>query len=139
MKLACSYATLLAGLLAAGCAGNPESTLNESKVRSDTIRSLASLPRSSLLETGRTYFAEVKRETAEKHADWRVQNPPIPPHYAIGFEWLNLSNVNNPRDGLWIFTVKDIERWHDPDNGGPMGTFLASYKCEVLTIKNAQK
>jgi hypothetical protein len=100
---------------------------------------LATLMHSSLLETGRTYSANVKQDTASNGIAWMVQNPPIPNHYAVGFQWLNLSKLNNPRDGVWTFVVKDIERWHDASRGGPMGTFIASYKCEVVAIEDAQK
>src|SRR6185436_11197840 len=133
------YATLLAGLLFASCARNPESTLREPKVTANTILNLASLPRRSLLETGQRYSSEVKGETAEKQTTWWVQNPPIPYHYRVGFQWLNLSNLDNPHDGTWTFLVRDIERRHVPDKDDPMGRFIANYKCEVLTIKDMPK
>jgi len=138
MKLARVYATLLAAVLLGSCAPHPGTSVRESQASVDPVN-LVTLSHGSLLETGRTYSAQVKRDTASGRTFWWVQNPPIPPHYAVGFEWLNLSNVNAPREGLWTFVVMDIERWHDPSRGGPMGTFTASYKCDVLRIEDARK
>jgi hypothetical protein len=139
MKPFCPWAMVVVGVLIAGCTGNPETAARKPNVSADNVVNLATLPHGSLLETGRTYSVQVKPDTVEKHTYWSVQNPPIPQHYAVGFEWLNLSNVSNPREGMWTFVVKDIERWHDPKRGGPMGTFNASYKCDVLRIENVEK
>jgi hypothetical protein len=100
---------------------------------------LGTLPHGSLLETGRTYSVKVKLDTVAEKTYWSVQNPPVPHHYAVGFEWLNLSSVTNPREGMWTFVVKDIERRHDLSRGGPIGRFYASYKCEVLRIEDVEK
>jgi hypothetical protein len=139
MKLARVYTTLLSGVLLASCAPHPEPPARKSQATVNGTVNLSTLSRSSLLETGRMYSAQVKRETADGRTSWRVRNPPIPPHYAVGFQWLNLSNLNNPREGLWTFVVKAIERWHDPTRGDPMGTFTASYQCDVLRIEDARK
>ncbi len=139
MKTALLASTVLAGVLLASCARHPGSTIPESGASAESTISLGTLSHGSLLETGRTYSAQVRLETADGHATWCVQNPPIPPHYAVGFEWLNLSNVNTPREGLWTFVVRDIERWHDASRGGPMGMFTASYKCDVLRIEDARR
>ena len=139
MKLARVYTTLLFGVLLASCVRQSGTTAREPQARAGSSANLTTLSHSSLLETGRTYSAQVKRETTEDHTSWRLQDPPIPVHYAVGFQWLNLSNLNNPRAGLWTFVVKDIERWHDTSQGGPMGTFMASYKCVVLRIEDAPK
>ncbi len=139
MKLVCVFAALLGGVLLASCARHPGSALREPQANvADTV-SLATLSDGSLLETGRVYSAQVKRETTDGRISWWVQSPPMPPHYAVGFEWLNLSNVDRPREGLWTFVVKDIERWHDSSRGGEMGTFIASYKCDVLKIEDGRK
>ncbi len=139
MKQVCVFAALLGGVLLASCARHPGGALREPQANvADTVN-LATLSDGSLLETGRVYSAQVKRETTVGRISWWVQNPPIPPHYAVSFEWLNLSNANTPREGLWTFVVRDIERWHDPSRGGPMGTFTASYKCDLLKIEDVRR
>ena len=139
MKLARVFTTLLSGVLLANCARHPETLAREAQASVNGTVNLTTLSHGFLLETGRMYSAQVKRETADGRTSWWVQNPPVPPHYAVGFQWLNLSNLNNPREGLWTFVVKDIERWHDPTRGDPMGTFTASYKCDVLRIEDARR
>src|SRR5258707_345874 len=114
MKPFCPFAMFVVGVLIAGCTGNSETAAREPNVSVGNIVNLGTLPHRSLLETGQTYSVKVKPDTVEKHTYWSVQNPPIPQHYAVGFEWLNLSNVSSPREGMWTFVVKDIERWHDP-------------------------
>ena len=139
MKPFCPCAILVVGVLIASCARNPGTVARVPSVSVGDAVNLGTLPRGSLLETGRTYSAKVKLDTVEEHSYWSVQNPPIPHHYAVGFEWLNLSNVSNPREGMWTFVVKDIERWHDAGRGDPIGTFHASYKCDVLRIEDVKK
>jgi hypothetical protein len=130
-------AALAAGVLLASCARN-EPVRREPRMSNDAIPNVATLSRWSLLETGRVYCAQVKKERDEEHTNWWVQSPPVLPHYAVGFEWLNLSNINNPREGLWTFTVKSIERIHIPEEGS-MGLFVANYNCEVLKIEDPRK
>lgn len=139
MKLAPLYAALFAGVLVASCARHPGTSIRGSQTSVDDTVNLGTVSHSSLLETGRTYSARVKRDTAGDCSSWWVQNPLMPPHYAVGFEWLNLSNVRNPREGLWTFVVKDIKRWHDPQGGDPMGTYYATYECDVLRIEDVQR
>jgi hypothetical protein len=139
MKPVCVFAELLAGILLASCARHPGTVLREPQAGVVHTVNLATLSHGSLLETGRVYSAQVKRETTDGRISWWVQNPPMPPHYAVGFEWLDLSNVNTPREGLWTFVLKDIERWHHSSQGGEMGTFMASYKCNVLKIEDSRK
>jgi|SRR4051812_16077579 hypothetical protein len=139
MKLAPIYAALLAGVLVASCAQHPGASIHRSQASVDDTVNLGTVSPGSLLETGQTYSAQVKRDTAGGRSSWWVQNPPMPPHYAVGFEWLNLSNVSDPREGLWTFVVKDIKRWHDPKGGDPMGTFYATYECDILRIKDVQR
>ncbi len=139
MKLVGVFAALLGGLLLASCARDPGTALREPQAKVADAVNLATLSHGSLLETGRVYSAQVKRETTDGRISWWVQNPPMPPHYAVGFVWLNLSNVNAQREGLWTFVVKDIERWHDSSRGGEMGTYIASYKCDVLRIEDARR
>jgi hypothetical protein len=139
MKVALLASAVLAGVLLASCARHPGTAISESRASGEGTVSLGTLSRGSLLETGRTYSGQVRLETTDGRASWCVQNPPIPPHYAVGFEWQNLSNVGNPREGTWTFVVKDIERWHDTSRGGPMGMFTASYMCDVLRIEDARR
>src|SRR5262245_18469659 len=139
MKRARAYIALLSGVLLVGCARNSGTTVRDAQATVNDTVELTTLSHGSLLEAGRTYSAHVKRELNEGRTTWCVQNSPIPRHYAVGFDWLNLSNLDNPRDGVWTFVVTDIERWHDPSRGGPMGRFTASYKCDVLRIEDARK
>jgi hypothetical protein len=139
MKSARLYIIVLVGVLIAGCARHAGTTKREDQAAVDGCSNIGTLPNRSLLETGRRYFAQVKREATDGHASWRVQNSPIPRHYAVEFEWLNLSNLNTPREGIWTFVIKDVERWHDSGRGGPMGLFVATYKCDVLRIEDAPK
>ena len=136
MKLLSPCAILAVGVLITSCALNPGTVAPTPTVRPDNTVNLGTLPYRSLLETGRTYSARVKLDKVEEHIYWSVQNPPIPHHYGVRFEWLNLSNVINPREGVWTFVVKNIERWHDPGLGDTMYTFHATYKCDVLKIED---
>ena len=138
MKLAPLYSALFAGVLIASCARHPGTCIHGSQASVNDVVNLVSVSHSSLLETGRTYSAQVKRDPAGGRSSWWVQNPPMPPHYAVGFEWLNLSNVSNPREGLWTFVVKDIKRSHDPKGRDPMGTYYVTYECDVLRIEDVQ-
>lgn len=138
MKLAPVYAALLAGVLIASCARHPGININESPASAHDTVNLATVSHSSLLETGRTYSAQVKRYTNGVSSWWLVQNPPVPPHYGVIFEW-NLSNATNPREGVWTFVVKDIKQWHDPKIGDPKATDYAIYECDVLRIEDVYK
>ena len=139
MKSFCLCAIFVVGVLTASCARNPGTVARTPSVSVGNAVNLGTLFHGSLLETGRTYSATVKRDKVEEHIYWSVQNPPIPYHYGVGFEWLNLSNMNNPREGTWTFIVKDVERWHDPGRDGLMGTFWARYKCDVLRIDDVER
>ena len=139
MKAALVSSALLAGLLVASCARHAVTSIHGSRVSVDDTVNLATVSYGRLLETGRTYSAKVKRDTTGDRSTWWVQNPPMPPHYGVRFEWLNLPNVTNPREGLWTFVVKDINRWHDPEGGDPMGTYYLTYECNVLRIEDVQR
>lgn len=96
--------------------------------------------RGLLLDVGETYVAQVEQSVHEGHTNWMVKNPPMPHHYAVGFEWLNLADMKNPREGLWTFTVKDLERWHSEHSmGDPMGLYHAMYKCNVVKIEDVNE
>ena len=90
-----------------------------------------------LLEVGRTYQAKVNVQWGGKDVNWTVVNPPIPRHFAVGFQWTNLKGFKNLRQGSWTFLVRKIDRRHSKTVGSVMGTFHARYICELIHIEDA--
>lgn len=90
-----------------------------------------------MLEAGRTYQAKVIRRGEDKNAYWDVANPPSLRHYAVGFEWLNLKDIKNLREGSWTFLVRSVDRWHSDVEWSSIGLYSASYKCELIRIEDA--